>query len=171
MAKEVDSEVLEDRGGRRVYSVSLQGLASSEEYSFVIVYLRTMQRSRVYKFNSLPFEKEDEVRFALWQNLQNHEERELLTQAVADTRPHVVLVSPDVNSDYGMPECYYLWDEFLDHWQRNMLRDGNALIPMVITAGKHELGANTHDVLSHVQRPFFTFFPQNFPVSIEDSGR
>ena len=157
---------VEAKGRRYVHSAYVRDLTEDTEYYFEIHYNNMNQYSNI--FRTLPSkEMERNIVIISGGDVSANDRAQRMTENFIPLKPDAIFIDGDAAYDDGMSSCYYSNDMFINMFE-NLNRKLGYMVPLIISAGNHDLGVNSLNEakIPRDERgpPFFMFFPQHSAI-------
>ena len=170
---------LEENGRRMVHSTFLTGLKPGTMYNF-----RVPTYEGTHKFTTLSAGNAPVTFLAGGDSGTTNAFLDLLSSGAkargsGNKTMDFALLGGDISYGNNLPSCYSCWDVWISIYEKTMLRENGAMIPLSMAVGNHDVGSNARsDTFKGVFDPstktfwkgthiplFFAFFPQHASAS------
>tara|TARA_R110001592_G_scaffold171563_6_gene409966 strand:- start:4 stop:1206 length:1203 start_codon:yes stop_codon:yes gene_type:complete len=145
------------KDGRFIYNIEATDLEPGTLYHFVLV-SGEKRLTRERRFRPLP-PKDAPIRFIAGGDMSILPAAHQLTKLAGNTNPMFGLIGGDIAYGNGKFKNAWMWDKWLNMWDRNMVTDDGVMIPMVLAIGNHEAN-DSEGTLEEVAPFYYGYFAQ-----------
>lgn len=139
------------KDGRYIYVIEATDLDPGKTYHFVVADGdKALTKER--RFRPLP-PKDAPIRFISGGDMSILPRAHRMTKMAGNMNPMFGLIGGDIAYANGEFKNAWMWDKWLNMWDRNMVTDDGVMIPMVLALGNHE--ANDSEGSPEEVAPFF----------------